>query len=63
MKKLNLMMGLAAICMLLSFSSCKKEVECCNNGNCVTLKQDDFGSKALYDASVNSYKLNGYTCK
>lgn len=61
MKKL--MIAFASVCMLFAASSCKKSMECCNNGNCIDVSQDDYGSKALYDAAISSYRANGYTCK
>lgn len=49
--------------MLFAASSCKKSMECCNSGTCIDVNQDDFGSKALYDAAISSYRASGYTCK
>ena len=62
MKKV--MIAFASVCMLFAASSCKKSVECCNNGSCIETSVDDFnGNKAAYDVYVNGLKAQGYTCK
>lgn len=62
MKKILLSTALV-VALAASMSSCKKSVECCDSGYCVTVSRSDYPTPGAYEAYVNTLKASGYTCK